>query len=118
MVKRPNPQSRERGFTVVEVTIVVAISVVLFLAVGALTDASGTSMDYLSRTHRVDRDLRRALADISADLKRCSAGGLVHDTSDTDHDLITLQVPNPNGVGAPQWGYFQEDGAFQARWRA
>ncbi|MEM7263771.1 MAG: hypothetical protein AAF488_17415, partial [Planctomycetota bacterium] len=23
-----------------------------------------------------------------------------------------------NGVGAPQWGYFQEDGAFQAGWSA
>ena len=83
----------QSGFTLIEVVVASAVSVLIFIAVGVLSDTAHSSLDFLGRTHSVDRDLKRSLASISKDLKRASVAGIVVDTSDPDHDLLQLQVP-------------------------
>jgi len=109
-------RAHRRGFTLVELSIAVAIGALLILAVGAIAQGTGSSMDYLSRSHRVDRDLQKSLAAMTADLKHASLSGLVIDQSDPDHDMVTLQVPDPAVSGSLTWGYPDESGTFQIGW--
>ncbi len=104
------------GFTLIEVTIAAGIGMLLVIAIGGLTRASSTSLDYLSRSHRVDRDLRKALSDLSEELKHASMAGIIIDTSDTNHDMVTLQVPDPDQPETLAWGYPDATGTFQLGW--
>lgn len=105
---------RERGFTLVELTVATGIALVLILAVAVITRTSGNSMEYLSRTHRIDTQLDRALRELGNDLRRASASGIVIDTTPVDFDVITLQVPDPAAsAGVTVWGYPDASGVFQ-----
>ncbi|MCA8960030.1 MAG: prepilin-type N-terminal cleavage/methylation domain-containing protein [Planctomycetes bacterium] len=101
------------GYTLIEVTIALAIGTLIFLTIGALTKASADSMDYLSRTHRVDRDLRRSLDWICEELKTASLAGIALDQSDADHDSIEYQTEQGGS-----WGYPNKLGVFQPNWSA
>ncbi len=68
----PCPHRRQSGLSLIDVSVAVAIFSVILIAVGNLSSATTNSLDQLGRSHNVDHNLKRALAEVTQDLRMAS----------------------------------------------
>ena len=99
--RRTTPLDGQRGWTLVELSISLAISSLLFLMIGSLMNSSSIAVAEMSSDVAGEHALRRSLSLLYDDVKVASLGTLVVSPG-SDNDTLSLQTPDPSGTGT--WG--------------
>ncbi len=105
---------RQQGFTLPEILFASVVAIIVLLAVGSLTQSGSFAMEHLSRAQQVDFELKRAMDRLTEVIKAAPTSAVTIDESNADHDVLTLQISNPQTPLVTDLGYFDEDNDFQS----
>ena len=111
-----NRSSRVSGFTMIEMMAAIAVFSGVLIGVGVLLESSSQATDYLTGSSELDQSLQRVMAELTTTVKCAPVSRTTIDTTDADHDILRLQVPDPSAVSDPDYGYFDVDGSFVTGW--
>ncbi len=98
------PGEGERGQSLVELSISIAVSVPLILGAGILFHDAMESMSTTADRAKVGRSLRAGLDILRDDLLFTDVDHVTIDESDPDHDTLLIQIPVKMGTAGPEWG--------------
>ncbi len=112
--KRIDPKlRRQRGYSLLEVTITLALLGVISGAVVMVTQTSTSALGQVTRGQKSQHQLKRALHLLELDLKSTSISRTTI-TTQTSSDELRLQVINHSEIGdSPRWGYYNDDDDFE-----
>lgn len=107
-------QSPRTGFTLVEAAVALGIGLILVGVLANVFLKSTHSLDYVVRDSVSLGDIRDVVAGICSELRRSRVASVVIDSSDSNHDTLTLQISS--GGASPIYGAEDQNGVFQADW--
>lgn len=104
------------GFTLIEVSVALAVGIVLLAAVTGIVTATTQSMDQVSRNVAIDTNLSRTMEVFLNDFRRAELSSVVIGTVDPDHDTIRFQTVGPRTGTTVSTGADDESNTFQDGW--
>jgi prepilin-type N-terminal cleavage/methylation domain-containing protein len=112
----PGAQSFEAGFTLVEVSVAVAVGALCMLVLGqALSSAAGSSESIVRQAEMLN-GVQRCMEDLRKEL-RCASADLAEISSSDGNDVLVLKTSGSFADGF-RWGACDETGVWQAGWSA
>ena len=112
----PGAQPSEAGFTLVEVSVAVAVGVLCMLVLGqALSSAAGSSESIVRQAEMLN-GVQRCMEDLRKEL-RCASADLAEISSSDGNDVLVLKTSGSFSDGL-RWGACDEAGVWQAGWSA
>ena len=112
----PGAQSSEAGFTLMEVSVAVAVGVLCMLVLGqALSSAAGSSESIVRQAEMLN-GVQRCMANLRKEL-RCASADLAEISSSDGNDVLVLKTSGSFADGF-RWGACDETGVWQAGWSA
>ena len=112
----PAAQPSEAGFTLVEVSVAVAVGVLCMLVLGqALSSAAGSSESIVRQAEMLN-GVQRCMEDLRKEL-RCASADLAEISSSDGNDVLVLKTSGSFSDGL-RWGACDEAGVWQAGWSA
>ncbi|MEE3297028.1 MAG: prepilin-type N-terminal cleavage/methylation domain-containing protein [Planctomycetota bacterium] len=112
----PEAQPSEAGFTLVEVSVAVAVGVLCMLVLGqALSSAAGSSESIVRQAEMLN-GVQRCMEDLRKEL-RCASADLAEISSLDGNDVLVLKTSGSFSDGL-RWGACDEAGVWQAGWSA
>ena len=112
----PGAQSSEAGFTLVEVSVAVAVGALCMLVLGqALSSAAGSSESIVRQAEMLN-GVQRCMEDLRKEL-RCASADLAEISSSDGNDVLVLKTSGSFSDGL-RWGACDEEGVWQAGWSA
>ena len=112
----PVRSPRTAGFTMIEMLGAIVVFTAVLIGVGTMLESTTQATDYLTGSSEMDQALQRVLSEMTTDLKCASIARTVIDTSDPDHDSISVQIPDPLATATPDYGYVDANGNFWDGW--
>ena len=110
----PGAQPSEAGFTLVEVSVAVAVGVLCMLVLGqALSSAAGSSESIVRQAEMLN-GVQRCMEDLRKEL-RCASADLAEISSSDGNDVLVLKTSGSFSDGL-RWGACDEAGVWQAGW--
>lgn len=83
----------DAGFSLVELVVAVALTVLVLLVVGSMFDKSNECFGEVSRTTGSAIAVQRALRRIGDDLKQAGSKDVAINTAPATHDVVTITFP-------------------------
>ncbi len=112
----PGAQPSEAGFTLVEVSVAVAVGALCMLVLGqALSSAAGSSESIVRQAEMLN-GVQRCMEDLRKEL-RCASADLAEISSSDGNDVLVLKTSGSFSDGL-RWGACDEAGVWQAGWSA
>ena len=112
----PGAQPSEAGFTLLEVSVAVAVGVLCMLVLGqALSSAAGSSESIVRQAEMLN-GVQRCMEDLRKEL-RCASADLAEISSSDGNDVLVLKTSGSFSDGL-RWGACDEAGVWQAGWSA
>lgn len=109
-------QRSEAGFTLVEVSVSVAVGALCMLVLGqALSSAAGSSESIVRQAEMLN-GVQRCLEELRGEL-RCSSSDLAEISSSSGNDVLVLKTSG-NFSDSFRWGARDQRGVWQAGWSA
>ncbi len=105
-------RSCSSGMTLIEMTIALAISLLVLGVVLKMTGSSQKVWDTVSKDSGANFDLRRAAERIADDMRQSSIGHIVIEETSVDADTVTFQVPVAKAQDVVLWGAEGNSGWF------
>ncbi len=101
-----DPKRQEKGFSLLELIVTMAISTVVMGAVVMISKSGQDSSATIVKEGQKVRDLRRAANLISKDLRQAGSGTLTVTTLGDGNNSIVFKKPISFSAGAVTWGVF------------
>jgi len=108
---------RARGLTLIEVAVAMTLGAIVMVILGNILSSTTDSVDSIVVGSVGDQDLKKSLNRFLDEVQRSSTSRLDIDSSDPDHDVITLQTPSNVG-GTVSWGAVDATGIWREDWSA
>ena len=112
----PEAQSSEAGFTLVEVSVAVAVGVLCMLVLGQARSSAAGSSESIVRQAEMLNGVQRCMEDLRKEL-RCASADLAEISSLDGNDVLVLKTSGSFSDGL-RWGACDEAGVWQAGWSA
>jgi len=102
------------GFTLLELSIALAIGITLLAVLGNVLISSTNSLDYIMQDTVVLGDIKDVVNGLREELRSSTTGLITIDTSNADYDVLTFKVSS--GGTSPSYGAVDINGNFQNGW--
>jgi prepilin-type N-terminal cleavage/methylation domain-containing protein len=112
----PGAHPSEAGFTLVEVSVAVAVGALCMMVLGqALSSAAGSSESIVRQAEMLN-GVQRCMEDLRKEL-RCASADLAEISGSDGNDVLVLKTSGSFSDGF-RWGACDETGVWQAGWSA